>query len=74
MTAEQLTEQMITDTRLAFSTAAIQGAALRGELGADAQQRMLTHLSAEYLRLKAAGRTDEARALKAMVKALVPTK
>lgn len=74
MTAQQLTEKMITDVRQQLDTAAIQGAALRGELGTAAQNRMLDTLAAEYQALRAAGKTDEARALRAMVLATVPTK
>lgn len=77
MTAKQYKrrqlEQMATDTRTRLDAAAVQGAALRGELGREAQQTVLRQLSAEYRALKAAGRTDEAAKLKAMVLALVPT-
>jgi hypothetical protein len=74
MTATQLTDQMMTETRLALDTAAIQGAALRGELGVEAQDRMIAHFAAEYQALRAAGRMAEARALRQMVLDTVPTK
>lgn len=74
MTAQQLTDQYITDTRLTLTTAAIQGAILRGELGRAEQDRLLAHLAREYAALKAAGKADEARALKAMVLSTVPAK
>jgi hypothetical protein len=74
MTATQLTDQMMTEVRLALDTAAIQGAALRGELGVEAQDRMIAHFASEYQALRSAGRLEEARALRQMVLTTVPTK
>lgn len=50
------------ETKTTYAQAAAEGAALRGELGVDAQ---LIAMSALYLELKAAGRLDEARAIRA---------
>lgn len=60
-------EQMTTDARNRTTWAVVEGAALRGELGEQAQRVALESWSAEYKALKAAGRADEARELKAMV-------
>lgn len=50
------------ETKDSHAQAAIEGAALRGELGRDAQ---LIAMSAQYLELKAAGELEAARAVKA---------
>lgn len=60
-------EQIATDARNRTSWAVVEGAALRGELGDEAQRVALESWSAEYKALKAAGRVAEAQALKAMV-------
>lgn len=77
MTAKQAKrnqlDQLATDARTRVSAAATQGAALRGELGVEAQQTVLRQLSAEYHAARAAGNVDEARRIKALVLALVPT-
>ncbi len=72
MTAQQLTAQMIDDTRLALDTAAVQGAALRGELGREAQDVVLAQLSVEYRAAKATGNTTEALRIRTLVFSLVP--
>lgn len=50
------------ETRDGLSQAQMEGAALRGELGIDAQ---LVAMSEQYTRLKAAGKLDEAAVVKA---------
>lgn len=57
----------IGDTRYRLNQAAAEGAALRGEFGTDAQ---LLALSEQYKALKAAGRLDEAAAVKARAYAI----
>lgn len=78
MTAKQYKRQqlaqMVTDTRTRLDAAAVQGAALRGELGGEAQLTVLQQLSAEYKAAKAAGNDAEAKRIKDLVFALVPMK
>jgi len=50
------------ETRDRYHQVTLEGAALRGELGIDAQ---LIALSAQYLELKAAGKLEQAQAVKA---------
>lgn len=77
MTAKQAKHnqlaQMTTDTRNRLNAAAVQGAALRGELGREAQDTAIRQLSADYHAARAAGDLTEARRIKALVLALVPT-
>lgn len=61
-------DQMVTDSRNRASWAAVSGAALRGELGAEKQRIALESYAAEYRALKAAGRVADAAAVKRMVK------
>lgn len=49
-------------TRYRYEQAAREGAALRGELGKEAQ---LIAMSAQYMQLRAQGKVDEARAIRA---------
>jgi hypothetical protein len=62
MTAAQRTIHASLETKSSYSQAAREGAALRGELGIDAQ---LLAMSAQYAELKAAGKLVEALAVKA---------
>jgi hypothetical protein len=55
------------ETRDSYSQAATEGAALRGELGTDAQ---VIALSGLYLELKAAGKLEQAQAVKAQAYAI----
>lgn len=59
--------ERIGNTRDTIAQAAAEGAALRGELGPQAQ---LLAMSEQYKRLKAAGRLDEAKAIKAQALAI----
>lgn len=72
MTAQQLTDQMMTQTRQQLDAAAVQGAALRGELGRTAQDTVLAQLASDYRAAKAAGDLVEAARIKALVFTLVP--
>lgn len=72
MTAQQLTDQYLTDTRNRLALVATQAAALRGELGRDAQDVVLTQLASEYRAARAAGDLVEAARIKALVLTLVP--
>lgn len=72
MTTAQLTDQMITDTRNRLDWAKTQSAALRGELGREAQDVVLTQLASEYRAAKAAGNATEAQRIRALVMTLVP--
>jgi len=58
------------ETRDSHAQATLEGAALRGELGPRAQ---LTAMSEQYRELRAAGRSDEARAVRAAAAALYAT-
>jgi hypothetical protein len=62
MTAAQRTIHASLETKTSHAQAAAEGAALRGELGTQAQ---LIAMSAQYLELKAAGKLVEAQAVKA---------
>lgn len=62
MTAIQRTIHASLETKTSHAQAAAEGAALRGELGIDAQ---LLAMSAQYLELKAAGKLEAAQAVKA---------
>lgn len=77
MTAKQYKRQQLsqlaTDARNRVNAAAVQGAALRGELGREAQDTAIRQLSADYHAARAAGDLTEARRIKALVLALVPT-
>jgi len=74
MTAQQQHElnrqQARYETRDRYAQATLEGAALRGELGPRAQ---LTAMSEQYRELRAAGRSDEARAVRAAAAALYAT-
>lgn len=74
MTAQQQHEldrqQARHETRDRYAQAMLEGAALRGELGPRAQ---LTAMSEQYKALKAAGRDDEARAVRAAAAAIYAT-
>lgn len=61
MTAAQLITKIEADTRWQLEQAAREGAALRGELGLDAQ---LLAMSEVYKQLKAEGKDAEAREIK----------
>lgn len=67
MTAIQHSIHTSLETRDSYSQAAREGAALRGELGTDAQ---LVALSGLYLELKAAGKLEQAAAVKAQAYAI----
>lgn len=58
------------ETRDRYAQAQLEAAALRGELGPVAQ---LTAMSEQYKALKAAGRDDEARALRRAAAAIYAT-
>ena len=74
MTAQQQREidrqQARYATRDRYAQAEREAAALRGELGVEAQ---LTAMSEQYRELRAAGRNDEARAVRAAAAALYAT-
>ena len=74
MTAQQQHEldrqQARYETRDRYAQAQREAAALRGELGPRAQ---LTAMSEQYKALKAAGRDDEARAVRAAAAAIYAT-
>lgn len=57
----------IADTRYHVAQAALHGAALRGEFG---PARQILAMSEQYKALKAAGRTEEAAAVKAAAVAI----
>lgn len=71
MTAQQQHEldrqQARYETRDRYAQAQREAAALAGELGVEAQ---LTAMSEQYRELRAAGRADEARAVRAAAAAL----
>ena len=71
MTAQQQHElnrqQARYETRDRYAQAQREAAALAGELGVEAQ---LTAMSEQYRELRAAGRNDEARAVRAAAAAL----
>jgi hypothetical protein len=67
MTAAQRTIHTGLETRDSYSQAAREGAALRGELGTDAQLLALSEL---YKELKAAGKLEQAQAVKAQAYAI----
>jgi hypothetical protein len=71
MTAQQLTDQMISDTRHRLDTAAIIGALASGELVRTPYERLLI-LSSRYKAHKAAGRVRAAAAVKRMADRLIP--
>ena len=71
-TKRQLLAQLATDTRYRLQAAAVQGAALRGELGAEAQDVVIRQLSADYRAARAAGDAAEAQRIRSLVFALVP--
>lgn len=58
------------ETRDRYAQAQLEAAALRGELGVEAQ---LLAMSEQYRELRAAGRSDEARAVRAAAAALYAT-
>jgi hypothetical protein len=60
-------EQLSTEARNRTSWAIVEGAALRGELGEQAQRVALESWAEQYRALKAAGRVAEAQAIKVMV-------
>jgi hypothetical protein len=62
MTATQRTIHASLETKTSHAQAAAEGAALRGELGLDAQ---LIAMSAQYAELRRAGKLIEAQAVKA---------
>lgn len=71
MTVDQLQDQRLTDVRRQLDSAAVAGAAIRGELGEESQRIALESWAAEYRALKAAGQVEAAAALKALVKRMM---
>lgn len=71
-TAAQLADAFRTEAVTTLNFAALEGAALRGELGRAAQDVALASWAAEYRELKAAGQIEEAGRIRAMVFNLVP--
>lgn len=67
MTAIQHRIHTSLETRDSYSQASREGAALRGELGKDAQLLALSEL---YKELKAAGKMEQAAAVKEMALAI----
>lgn len=65
-------EKLTTDARNSTSWAIVEGAALRGELGADKQRVAIEAWSERYLAARAAGDLAEARRIKDLVFSLVP--
>jgi hypothetical protein len=70
MTAQQLTDTMITDVRRQLDTAAIEGALARGEIVRTPAEQ-IDCLMVEMRRLVRAGEMDAARALRSQVMALL---
>lgn len=65
--ADAINEQLSHEAKYILRNAPVVGAALRGEFGPE---RQLLALSEEYKRLKAAGETERAAAVKAKAYAI----
>lgn len=70
--AQRTIQAIEAELQLTYTTAVIDGAALRGELGREAQDRALAQWQARHQALKAEGKVDEARELRAFILRVVP--